>query len=448
MAGQLPSSIDNSRSRYFPPIISQRGGSCAQAAGIGYMFTYEVCRMLGRDASASPNYRYSYLFSWNLLNGGADVGGFVDEGLNLARLYGIMSEADYGVSSIYDFRWRSGYDKYLRSMCQRVATIRKMDCKTDEQLEVIKRYLYNHGREGETGGVVTYSTQATNWVIDDNYQGASQTGYHSLLRRLATQGSHALTICGYDDTVEFTDDEGTTHLGAFIVVNSWGRQSHSDGRFYLPYIFFTHRQDESEQTLSSSVMAIDVKQHEPQVVFKVRMSHSSRDDLSFRLGSAAKLSDTLPSRSYTSPIFDHQGGDHPLTGAYGGGTTLEFALDYTGETAKGAPDACYFLTILSGPYGKKRGNGQMEALSVIDYRHDGEPREYVCRQALRPVNAGATQFRIPAKYWGHYSASDISWTDAEGNPTGRTLAVKTAHGRLAKMRIRKENGKTVIDYNI
>ena len=93
-AVQLPTSVDNSKTKYFPPILSQRGGSCAQASAIGYMLTYELNRLLDRDASASAENRMDYLFSWNMLNGGEDQGGFAEEGLYLAQRYGMMSEAD------------------------------------------------------------------------------------------------------------------------------------------------------------------------------------------------------------------------------------------------------------------------------------------------------------------------------------------------------------------
>ena len=46
----IPASVDNSKLKYFPPLINQIGGSCAQASYIGYMFTYEMNRLLDRDA--------------------------------------------------------------------------------------------------------------------------------------------------------------------------------------------------------------------------------------------------------------------------------------------------------------------------------------------------------------------------------------------------------------
>ena len=95
-AAALPSFVDNSKLTYFPPIIDQKGGSCAQASGIGYMFTYEINCLLDRNASASTANQFAYLFTWNMVNDGDDTGGFVDEGLMIALNFGVMCESDYG----------------------------------------------------------------------------------------------------------------------------------------------------------------------------------------------------------------------------------------------------------------------------------------------------------------------------------------------------------------
>ena len=87
----LPSFVDNTKLMYFPPLVDQKGGSCAQASGIGYMFTYEINRLLDRNASASTANQFAYLFTWNFVNDGGDNGGFVDEGLMIARNFGVMT---------------------------------------------------------------------------------------------------------------------------------------------------------------------------------------------------------------------------------------------------------------------------------------------------------------------------------------------------------------------
>ena len=70
----LPQYIDNSLSDYFPDIVSQYGGSCAQAAGIHYLFTYEMNRTLDRKVKSNKKENtFSYRWIWNLLNGGKDA---------------------------------------------------------------------------------------------------------------------------------------------------------------------------------------------------------------------------------------------------------------------------------------------------------------------------------------------------------------------------------------
>ena len=52
LEGSLPASVDNSKLKYFPKVFDQKGGSCAQSSGIRYLFTYEMNRLLDRDAQA------------------------------------------------------------------------------------------------------------------------------------------------------------------------------------------------------------------------------------------------------------------------------------------------------------------------------------------------------------------------------------------------------------
>lgn len=112
LEGSLPASVDNSKLKYFPKIFDQKGGSCAQSSGIRYLFTYEMNRLLDRDAQASDANTFSYFYTWNFLNDGIDQGGFAEQGLNIARQQGAMSLADFpDPSSYFTFKWASGYDR-------------------------------------------------------------------------------------------------------------------------------------------------------------------------------------------------------------------------------------------------------------------------------------------------------------------------------------------------
>lgn len=52
-------------------------------------------RLLDRDASASKDYQFSYLYTWNFINDGKDEGSLGTEGLQIAFEGGIATEADF-----------------------------------------------------------------------------------------------------------------------------------------------------------------------------------------------------------------------------------------------------------------------------------------------------------------------------------------------------------------
>ena len=435
---ELPLAVDHSTSRYFPSIINQKGGSCAQASGIGYLFTYEMNRYLDRPAKDSDANVFSYLFTWNFLNGGNDEGGFVDQGLNIAIKYGVMTEEDYGYASAYQFKWASGYEKYLKAMRYRGKELYEFSVTDEAGLHQVKQYLAskNDGKEG--GGVLTFSCMSSGWKIDNDYQGPSKTGYHSLLTRLATEGSHALTIAGYDDTVEYTDDEGKVHRGAFIVVNSWGTAMHDRGRFYLPYYFFLHRGPVfQESQLSTKMTGIDVHTHEPKLVFKIAMDYSSRNDIAVVCGASNKADSSYPEERYTPLVFFNQGGDYPLQGAYNNRGPLEFAIDYTEQLpSEDYLHSKYFLNVVRSQRGSVEGEGKVLGFSVIDYRTPGAPREYVYPNPEQvELKWGNNLFGLSTLPLFKVSANLNRWRNADGSiETEKTYVLRTRTGKFAKIR--------------
>ena len=429
----LPEAVDNSRNKYFPPVINQDGGSCAQASSIGYVFTYEINRLLDRDASASADNRFAYKFSWNMLNDGEDQGGFAEQGFFLAQRYGMMTEADYGDSGLYQFRWASGYDKYLKAMRYRVKEILSFDA---SDLTSLKRWLYDSADGSSTGGLLTFSSQSSGWAINDRYDGPSKTGYHSLLTRLATSGAHAMTIVGYDDLVEFTDADGVKHKGAFIVCNTWGTFSHDNGRFYLPYWFFTGH-EHTDLVLSSKMQAVRVMTYEPKAVFKIRLKYSSRNDLSFGTTCRTDGNTTSTPQYVYAQAFFNAGGDYPMQGQYLG-DELEIAVDASDKAGTSATDGdVFFLAVKKAAIGKTVGDGTVEAVSLVDYR-GAEPVEHECVSAALPtaVKPGVTAFwvKLSDNRKSRYTVSASPYKYEEnGTASPRTFVVRTADGKAMKI---------------
>ncbi len=436
----LPASVDNSKLKYFPPVIAQLGGSCAQASYIGYMYTYEWNRYNDSDASASPENRFSYFYTWNFINDGQDMGSYGFDGLKICAQNGVMSEADFPrQTSVGTFLWASGYPKYYRAMHNRMDHFAMVDLKTDEDVLRLKEYLYNHWEEdGSPGGVFTFSTMASNWKMDDHYDGPSETGYHSILRGLATTGGHALTIVGYDDLVEFEAPDGTLAKGAFIVCNSWGTYLHDNGHFYMPYWFFTHT-DRNEYYLSSDVAVVEAEVRQPLLAFRVAVDCDVRNNVSFALGASEGLVAETPTLNYKVDIANQDGGPYKMQGRFAS-SRIEFGFDFSSALKFiGEYDqTTYFLTV----YVQKKDGvactfAKLNHFSVYDYRSDPEhPKIYTYEIPGGEIELarGNNLFSLPTAPRPMVSCSPVGWLAESGAPSTSPLIFRTAKGSYAKVK--------------
>ncbi len=435
----MPSSVDNSTLKYFPPLIDQIGGSCAQASYIGYMFTYEMNRLLDRDASASKDYQFSYLYTWNFINGGQDEGSLGVEGLQIAFEGGIASEADFPSQyTSSQFKWASGYEGYLKAIHNRVTKIRIFEVLNRAGVDEVRRYLWNRGETGKPGGIVTFSSRSGEWTIETDYSGPSETGYKALLTKLSPTGAHAMTIVGYDDLVEFNAPDGSVSKGAFIVCNTWGQYyyKHDRGRFYLPY-WFWEQSDRDLGGLGADMVGADVEYREPKVVFRVKLDYSSRDDLAFRIGVSNKTSDNIPTQDYAVPIANYQGGDYPMQGR-GASSEIEFAFDFSSYAGNidDSAEPKFFLTVCRNKRGDVYGSGKMLEFSVYDYREDSKhPKIYVCEDiADKEILSGNNIYSVATVAAKKTSYSNVQWINASGQPAAAPLVLRTADGKYAKLR--------------
>jgi hypothetical protein len=81
----LPLAVDNSNYKFMRPIFHQIGASCAQASGVGYVYTYEMNRLRNTDARVwnsineiwepIPENCYTYNFTFNYFNEGSETHG-------------------------------------------------------------------------------------------------------------------------------------------------------------------------------------------------------------------------------------------------------------------------------------------------------------------------------------------------------------------------------------
>lgn len=452
----LPDGVDNSTSRYFPAVFNQLGNSCSQASGTRYAFTYEVNRMLDRDAKASNENVFSYHFTWNFLNNGIDEGSHPELGYDMIKVGGAATLADMPdeSASVSATTWLTGYDKYLKSMSYRVKKYEKFSLKTEDGIRRLKQYLYNRGVEGSAGGVVTFSCKSSNWK-EQTYRGTSVTGLEDIIVKIGTEGAHALTIVGYDDKVEYdlnndgviTDDE----RGAFIIVNSWGTWWGSKGRCYYPYkLYLTPASEGGLAELDAMALMVEPEVHEPKVVFKVNLTYTSRDDLFFRLGVADGDDAPSPTVELYYPIMMNQGGDHPMRGD---GTsedfkTIEFAMNFTDKLGdfENYKNPKYFLKVRKIAKGKEAGEGRINSFSVIDYRTN---KEYVSAQKNVEIKSEHILTTNDATS-SAVSANPHSWLQSNGSSVVKTpFILKNADGKQIKLQFEdynKDSGKVTIKY--
>lgn len=433
----LPLSVDNSTKEYFPPVFNQIGGSCAQASIIGYVFTYEMNALLDRPAD-TPENRFNYLFTWNFVNEGKDQGSITMDGVLLSFKSGIMTDADFPKQySSTQFYWASGYDKYYRAMHYKSTALVDMRISNEEELQKIKEYLYNDGK----GHLVSISSAARGWRFDYDYDGPSQTGYRCMLTGLPTDGGHAMSIVGYDDTVECAFDGRTTY-GAFIVVNSYGDDFHDRGFFYMPYRFFMEEVPK-ENILSKQVAGVSVKYYEPRLVFKVNVDYTSRNDLGFMMGVADKPYSERPTAQVVSSIVNFQGGDYPMQGR-GASSQIELALDATPiAIALDTIDKPKFFLRVDRKQIGKEGTGRLLGYEVHDY---GTGRTYTFNEQCAPFEYGVNLYGLATTPLVTFSASRVDWLTRDKEPVTSPLVVRTAKGKYAKIRITKKGDEISFKY--
>ncbi len=246
LKANLPSSVDNSQSKYFPPIGDQKSlGSCVAWAQAYYQFTYTMNKEMGVETTAQNS--FSPLFLYNNVNGAKDDGLSFDFAYNFMKYQGNvpLSLVPYGEDYL---TWSPTEDVWKTSIKYRVKDYQVFDMLGNEEsqitsaddpdLEPVKTALSN-------GDVLAFSTfaysfdrvkltQNANAPENDKY-----AGEYVIAQVTDIKGSHRMALVGYNDNI-WTDinkngsvDAG--EMGAFKIVNSWGEDYSNDGFIWVAY---------------------------------------------------------------------------------------------------------------------------------------------------------------------------------------------------------------------
>lgn len=341
--------VDNSQLQYFPPIFQQIGGSCAQAAGIGYIFTYEINRE--RDVAANTNTNlYPHMHTYNFLHKNNKGSNTID-GWRIAQENGIPNEVVYdnpyveGDPEVLLF-WMSGYEKYYSAMNNRISGYWSIEFDiSGNNFDLVQHWINDHNAGKTTGGIAKLSTVLVEIIDYGTYEpGLPQAGKKFVKQWGTDPGSkHALTIVGYDDEVKYdwnndgqytnTDDindDGEVNMwdweiGAVKLANSWGNKwptQFDEGFIYMPYKLFGTTGGPDFKVLVCEAE----ESHETEIVFKSELFHGDRELFGFGVTYGIDANSNPVGVGENAGSFWQQGGPEPINGI--NNNPLEFAFDF------------------------------------------------------------------------------------------------------------------------
>jgi hypothetical protein len=392
-------------------VFSQDGGSCTQAAEVGYTFNYEYNRKF--NTTGVP---FNYMYTYNFLNGGDGANGtYPEDGFKIIKQNGCPTACDFddpAVSPNSPTRfcyWMSGYDKYKNGMNNSISGIYWMGlCNTVNDLNIIKHWIADHGTGESSGGLLVFAVYTVGMEMGDiNLNSQSNAGKKYIKKLGSTAGPHAMTIVGYDDDCwikdingdgQYTNDRDVNgdgifdikdfEKGAFKIVNSHGTSFGDQGFAFLPYHLMY---EDNPGFVIDYVYGCKIKDpNEDKIVYKINIEHSCRDKINIKLGHVSIENPSNPPSFYTTNLFNSQGGCKRMRGAYSG--PIEIGLDYNLITlSKIIKDA---INVVETGDQNNSHDGIVHSFSLVDYRWN-EEFELQCLQTNVPiVNNGNTILSI------------------------------------------------------
>lgn len=381
----IPAIVDNSTLPFFRPIFCQEGYECGQAASIGYDFTYEINCLRGLPANVPEN-QYATFFAYNFINGGADQTGVsFYETYEILNYAGCPTVSDYGGMSNGGFTaWMSGYNLYYNAMHNRLSDVYSIKVNTAEGIQTLKNWIYDHGNGSAAGGIGCFYSeiQFNASVFPPNVPEAGK----QVITWWGNSPNHAMTIVGYNDSIRwdynkdglYTNnidlngdniiDPRDWEIGGFKMANSYGDQYWgNEGFCYITYKSVADNYG-SHGIWNNTVVVIDVREnYEPQLTAKVNLTYGCRNKLRIMAGISNNPAATEPDYIQHFPVFDFQGGCHPMRGE-DASDSIEIGLDLNpllqyvqpGESAK------YFLIVQENDPSNEF-EGVINGFSIIDY---------------------------------------------------------------------------------
>ena len=344
----LPSKVDNSQSKYFPPIGNQGSvGSCAAWASTYYQFTYAQNKALNRTATYQNS--ISPVWVYNFANKSEDAGLYVGDPYKILKNIGaptiknspnITDPAKWTVTKeAFDEAQKYKLSDYYYIDINQYVEDTPITSPNCVNVNKIKAVLNNNE-------LVTYSTKAYGFsyqkIKKDNRtpENAQFEGQYIVPYLKSTNGGHRMTIVGYNDDIWYDiNEDGKVQkgeMGAFKVANSWGNASfHNKGFLWISYDALNQVSSVNNATLSSkradfcamlNLIRIGVKPETDcsNINLEYTLSSKSRNDIEIKIIAKNKTTGTTYS-SYAEPFKTYS-----TFGVYN-----DYSFDGTKTEAKG-----------------------------------------------------------------------------------------------------------------
>lgn len=368
----LPSSVDNSALKFFPPIRSQGSlPSCGPFSGTYYTMTHMHAMARNLDAKTGGDaLRFSPKWTYNMLNGGEMVGSWYYQAYDIGLKHGAASWSEFPYDSNYR-AWSTNAAVWRNAMDRRFDQYGYVaNTHMDAGIAQVKQLLVN-------GYVLNFPTYISSWQwktigndpatgLDDAFVGKRICHWVN-----GTAGYHGMTVVGYNDTI-WVDINGNGTVdagekGAFRIANSWGTGWEEAGFAWMAYDALknpsavsggpaTGRQLGWSPSRAHWVTAKST--YKPALIAEFTLLHARRNEIRVTLG-VSTLSATTPSQTWIPKMLYAHGGPY----AFNGETTAcdgNFMFDFTDIAPPGGDSMRYYL----GVYDTVTG----QSVTIKDYR--------------------------------------------------------------------------------
>jgi nitrous oxidase accessory protein NosD len=307
------SSVDHSKSEYFPPIGNQGAkGSCAAWAVGYYTKTFQEAKEHNWNLSGAswsggstgqPTITFQNMimtpdFIYHQVNNGQDRGTYFSSAMDLCNRIGICTWKHMPYNPNNHTSWPT-------ENAWRQAPLYR----TDEGYNYLWLYPpYNNN------GISTLK----NWLVSGNlamiavdaykYSNLNSNDLWTTDTYKNQQPNHANTIIGFDDNFGPYSENGYTRYGAFKVANSWGTgwtgDHDKDGCFWISYEAMKYR-------IYSCFMFNDKIDYSPEIVAGFQINHIKRGECNISIG-IGSINCSISEKRFDDWFNDYDGGAVPF----------------------------------------------------------------------------------------------------------------------------------------